>query len=209
MTILERFKNGEFAITNSTMELVDYLHKNDDCLTNSFMVNTTLTHVDYSKKCLNYVMHGENSAGLPAMTAQRFLQLVKEEGEEDLSPVKIRILSAPSVWFSNGETLLITENGAIESNGDTWVSYLDEEGENLLEKWDNYWSGHGITYEVIEDVDIESKTLVKQLSKNGFSISLDFESGMISEIFEVKKENLSDLIELLQEAEKEFKGENI
>jgi hypothetical protein len=92
MTILERFKNGEFAITNSTMELVDYLHKNDDCLTNSFMVNTTLTHVDSSKKCLKSVMHGNNSAGLPAMTAQRFLQLVKEEGEEDLSPVKIRIL---------------------------------------------------------------------------------------------------------------------
>jgi len=203
MTILESFKNGEFAITDSTWDLVDYLHDNDNCLYEEYMVDTTLTHVDVYGECIKSVMHGENSAGLPTMTAQRFLQLVEKEGDEDLLPVKIRILNG-NVCPKGDKVFEINELGAFGNLGTNFFVFLNQEGQTPLEKWDNFLDGTCIKYEVIKDLDIESKTLVKQLSKNGFNISLDFESGMIYEIFEVKKESILDLIELLQEAEKEF-----
>lgn len=206
MTILESFKNGEFAITDSTWDLVDYLHDNDNCLYEEYMVDTTLTHVSVGGECIKSVMYGENSAELPTMTAKMFLQFVKgEEEKQNLSPVKIRILNGGSSCYKKGDIIFLTNDGTLADAKDeeSWF-YTSADVDSLLEKFDNYYCFSDIEYEVVENSSVTSKPLVTQLSKNDSSISIDFESGIVYEIFEVKKENLSDLIELLQEAEKEF-----
>lgn len=218
MTILERFKNGEFAITDSTWELVDYLHDNDSCSYEGYMVDTTLTHVDVDRECIKSVMHGKNSANLPTMTAQRFLQLVEEEGEEDLSPVKIRILNEGITLLDKDEIVEITDKEAVSSiNKEIWHGYLSEEGNSLLEKWDNFWDGYGLEYEVIKDDDdfvikidkiekrYRNRFVECELSYNQLRVRVNFEDNYIDWLpTSIDKTHIKDLIKILQEAEKEF-----
>jgi hypothetical protein len=139
--ILDRFKRGEFDITDSTHELIDFLCEYDFCYDAEWMINTTVSHVDFDGKLCDRVLHGKSLPCTMILTAREFMERVlkdkdKEKGEIKMTEKDLKVLDLVS--HEDGTLQMV-----VKIDGEMGFSLLDGCGNGFYGNPFEYNWGYG------------------------------------------------------------------
>ncbi len=111
--------------------------------------------------------------------------------------MKVRYIGETGADFTNGKIYEITNKGLTTNMPHTYRDFLEEEGDTLLDKWNN-WDGTMDEFEQLEeDIKVSVTTMAHKIESKNIQVDLYLDAFYVNDM-EFKVSEIDELIEVLQ-----------